>query len=104
MSDSPTPWRIEEKNGYATVYDAEGQVVPLLTDLELGWTDTDTGNYVDPQGDYAVLEKIVHAVNCHGLMLHSLVSARGFVPLEYRSGINSTIAKAESSPREGGAK
>jgi hypothetical protein len=59
----PTPWRIERRGNDATVYDAAGEPVSLLTDMPLGWTDTSTGSYHDPEADYEIVERIVVAVN-----------------------------------------
>ena len=57
------PWSIEVKNAYATVYDSKDNPIPFLADIELGWTDTETGPYVDPEGEFALLQFIVDAVN-----------------------------------------
>lgn len=61
----PLPWTVtrDSKGGYATVTDAAGQGVIGLVDVELGWTDTATGPYVDPDQCYAELEAIVRVVN-----------------------------------------
>lgn len=66
MSTSPKPWRVVATPGYATVVDSSGNQVDLLTDLELGWTDTATGAYHDPAKSLEMLEHIVSCVNAAG--------------------------------------
>jgi hypothetical protein len=61
---SPLPWRLEVKNGTATIYDARGWVTPIV-DMELGWTDTSTGNYHDPDTDASFYQFIIKAVNAY---------------------------------------
>jgi hypothetical protein len=65
MTDYPRPWRIDRQGDYCTVTAANGTNVPMLTDVELGWTDTSTGPYVDPDKEHAELESILRAVNAH---------------------------------------
>lgn len=61
----PRPWTIERVSNYATVRDATKQPIPMLSDIELGWTDTSTGPYHDPDSEYEELESIVVAVNAY---------------------------------------
>ena len=61
----PRPWTLEREGYYATIHDANGQIVGPLVDLGLGWTDTSTGNYSDPHADADVLAFIVEVVNEH---------------------------------------
>lgn len=65
LASCPRPWRLsfDEVNDEATVLDASGTAVPVLTDIPLGWTDTTTGNYHSPETDVAILQAIVEAVN-----------------------------------------
>jgi len=58
-----TPWKVEIVNGYATVLDCLGDPVPELTDIELGWTDTTTGNYHSPEEALERIEFIIEMVN-----------------------------------------
>lgn len=58
-----TRWKVEIKNGYGTIVDENGSFVGPLVDLELGWTDTNTGNYVDPDAEAAILHQIVREHN-----------------------------------------
>jgi len=60
---SPLPWKLEIKNGSATIIDGNGDISTPLTDIELGWTDTSTGNYSSPDIDAEILQRIVRAVN-----------------------------------------
>ena len=100
----PTPWVIERKGDYATVFDSAGKVVPLLTELDLGWTDTETGNYIDPQGDYDILERIVKAVNSYAsnqATIRELVEAlaeRVLVPEPRNSVVEESVVR-EIVPR-----
>ena len=42
MKVQPRPWTLEREGDYATIHDANGQIVGPLVDLGLGWTDTST--------------------------------------------------------------
>lgn len=54
-------YRLELRNNQTIdLYDAEG---PLLEDIELGWTDTSTGNYVDPNHEFNRWQTLVDAAN-----------------------------------------
>ena len=64
----PEPWTLEEKSGFATAYDANHNMVPELTDIELGWTDTTTGIYYSPEEAFERLSRIIACVNaCAGI-------------------------------------
>ena len=96
----PTPWVIERKGDYATVFDSAGKVVPLLTELDLGWTDTETGNYIDPQGDYDILERIVKAVNSYAsnqATIRELVEALAEITTLYGRTEKSVAALAKAT-------
>lgn len=96
-----TPWRIEfEPSGYATVYDSENNIVSLLTDLELGWTDTQTGNYHSPDADADHLKRIVKACNAHYELLEALEEITGIIEeLEPRYNNADRISDIESIAR-----
>jgi hypothetical protein len=79
------PWRIErdpKHAEYATVYDATGSCVPILTDIQLGWTDKTTAPYADPEKDYALLESVVSTVNSGPMLLEFRARLLGLVPKE----------------------
>lgn len=79
------PWRIErdpKHAEYATVYDATGSCVPILTDIQLGWTDKTTAPYADPEKDYALLESVVSTVNSGPMLLEFRARLLGLVPEE----------------------
>jgi hypothetical protein len=59
----PGNLRLEVKGGHATVFDQDGQVIPELCDIELGWTDTSTGPYVDPAKRAEFLAELVKRWN-----------------------------------------
>lgn len=59
----PLPWRLERTKNTATVYDARNQPVIGMCDIELGWTDTATGPYVDPEGCWEEISAIVETMN-----------------------------------------
>ena len=63
MSTTPRPWRLHIEAGCATIFDAKDNVVGPIGDLELGWTDSETGIYHDPEDDVPPLKLIVYAVN-----------------------------------------
>ena len=63
MSTTPRPWRLHIEAGCATIFDANNNVVGPIGDLELGWTDSETGIYHDPDDDVTPLKLIVRAVN-----------------------------------------
>lgn len=52
-----------DRVGFASVEDAEGEPIVGLGDIELGWTDPDTGPYVDPEEDLEQLCYIVGLMN-----------------------------------------
>ncbi len=77
IKHTPTPWRIKyEANGFATVYDANNNIVPELTDVELGWTDTSVGNYHSPEQAAERLEKIVRAMNAINPRVKALIKSK----------------------------
>lgn len=59
----PLPWKIEREGNTASVRDATGILIPILTDIDLGWQDADTAPYVAPEQDFKLLKDIVDAVN-----------------------------------------
>ena len=63
MSTTPRPWRLHIEAGCATIFDAKDNVVGPIGDLELGWSDSETGIYHDPEDDVPPLKLIVYAVN-----------------------------------------
>lgn len=63
MSHEKLPWGIDD-GILSSVCDADGDLVaPFLTEIEMGWTDTSTGNYRCPETDFAILKRIVCCVN-----------------------------------------
>lgn len=77
------PVRLEVSHGYATVYDASNCPVAGLCDVELGWTDTQTGPYVSPEGCADQIRRIVACVNaCVGVATAVLESdyQQGYEP------------------------
>ena len=73
-----TPWKVEIVSGYATVLDCLGDPVPELTDIELGWTDTTTGNYHSPEEALERIEFIVKRINSWADLLTALHCIRQF--------------------------
>ena len=71
QSHTPTPWMVEIDDD-ATVYDANNQIIPILTDIPLGWIDTQTGNYRDPELDVDIILNIIRAVNSHDELVDAL--------------------------------
>ena len=69
-----TRWKVEIKGNTATVLDEHGSFVGPLVDLELGWTDTQTGNYVDPDAEAAILHQIVREHNAHAALVEFIES------------------------------
>ena len=68
MKHAPEPWTLEIKGQTATIYDATGNVIGILADIELGWTDSSTGHYHNPEDDVGLLKLILACVNgCAGL-------------------------------------
>jgi hypothetical protein len=79
IEHTPTPWTLERDRTYATIKDANGDVIPMFTDIELGWTDTTTGPYASPEDDLALLEHIVLAANLHDDMVQACKFVRGLL-------------------------
>ena len=57
-----SPFKLEVVNSYGTILDAVDSPT-LIQDIELGWTDTSTGAYVDPEEDAQFLQRIVDSLN-----------------------------------------
>jgi hypothetical protein len=57
------PFRLDVEKGYATVYNGNNLYVPELTDIELGYTDTATGDYVSSAEVLERLKGIVTLMN-----------------------------------------
>lgn len=53
-------YRIELHSGCIDIYDESGL---LIGDLELGWTDTSTGPYIDPKHELVRWERFVNDAN-----------------------------------------
>lgn len=66
------PLRLEVDKSCATIYDARGVLIPEIVDIELGWTDTSTGNYSSSEEAKERLEFIVTACNSHDELVEAL--------------------------------
>lgn len=53
-------YRIEQRDSYIDLFDGEGL---LLGDIELGWIDRATGNYVVPGSNLARWIALIQAAN-----------------------------------------
>lgn len=58
------PFELREENGYATVYDGDGIVISVLTDLELGWNKNGIErDYITSEYEYELLQEVVDLMN-----------------------------------------
>jgi len=58
------PLKVEiYSSNYASITDANSNPMAGMEDIELGWTDKDTGNYVDPEEDLENLCYFVGLIN-----------------------------------------
>ena len=61
--DLEGPFTLMVVDGYATVYDGNNKEISVLSDLELGWVDSITGEYFTETEEYMMLQCIIDLMN-----------------------------------------
>jgi len=63
LTDLKGPFTMKCKDNHASIMDGNGYWIPELTDIELGWTDTETGPYNSPEEAFGRMLYILDALN-----------------------------------------